>query len=54
MRFITLGLGLGVLAGTVMTSMAINSMYPDVPKRMVRDGRRAMRSTKRAVSHLFG
>ncbi len=53
MRTITMGMGIGVLAGMVMATMAINSMYPDVPRRMVRDGRRAVRHTKRAVGHMM-
>ncbi len=52
MRSLTLGIGLGVLAGMAMATAAINSMYPDVPRRMMRDGRRAVRCTRRAVSHI--
>ncbi|MEG1523612.1 MAG: hypothetical protein RRZ24_07650 [Clostridia bacterium] len=43
----TLSMGLGVLAGAAITLTIVNSMYPDVPKRMVRDGRRFARTTRR-------
>ncbi len=49
MRYLSVGIGIGMVAGMVAATAAINSMYPDVPRRMVRDGRRAMRSTKRVV-----
>lgn len=54
MRSISLGLGLGLVAGMAVATAAINSMYPDVPRRMVRDGRRAVRTTKRAIHHFMG
>lgn len=54
MRTLTLGLGVGIATGVAMATMAINSMYPDVSKRMLRDGRRAVRTTKRAVNHFMG
>lgn len=54
MRTLTLGLGVGIVAGIAMATAAINSMYPDVPKRMMRDGRRAVRSTRRAINNIMG
>lgn len=54
MRNLTLGLGIGVVTGVAMATMAINSLYPDVPKRIMRDGRRAVRSTKRTLNHIMG
>lgn len=54
MRTLTLGLGVGIVAGAAIAATAINSMYPDVPKRMMRDGRRMVRTTKRAMSHMMG
>lgn len=54
MRTMSLGLGVGIVAGAAIAAAAINSLYPDVPKRMARDGRRAMRVTKRAIGHFMG
>ncbi len=54
MRTLTLALGVGMVAGVTMATVAINSMYPDIPKRMMRDGRRVMRSTKRTISNIMG
>ena len=48
----TLHMGLGAIAGAAITLTIVNSMYPDVPKRMVRDGRRFIRSTRRTVCDL--
>ena len=50
----TLPMGLGAIAGAVITLTIVNSMYPDVPKRMVRDGRRFIRSTRRTACDLSG
>ncbi len=43
----TIDMGLGVLAGAALTLAIVNSCYPDVPKRMMRDGRRFVRQTRR-------
>ncbi len=51
MRTLSLGLGLGLVAGVAMATAAITSMYPDVPRRMMRDGKRAVRCTKHAMEH---
>ena len=45
----TIAMGLGIIAGAAITLTAINSMYPDVPRRMMRDGRRMVRNTRRTI-----
>lgn len=45
-------IGLGMIAGAAITLTAIGSMYPDIPRRMIRDGRRAARETRRTVCSL--
>jgi len=52
MRILTLGVGIGMVAGMALATAAINTMYPDVPRRMMRDGRRVVRCTRRTVNHL--
>jgi len=52
MRLITLGVGVGMIAGATVATMAIGAMYPDVPRRMLRDGKRVMRCTRRTVRKL--
>lgn len=54
MRSIALGIGVGLVAGITVATAAIGSLYPDMPKRMQRDGRRAVRTTKRAISNIIG
>ncbi len=54
MRTLTLGLGFGVIAGVAIATATINSMYPDVTKRMLRDGKRMVRSTRRTIGHFIG
>ncbi|MBS7307619.1 MAG: hypothetical protein KIG43_06160 [Eubacteriales bacterium] len=39
----------GVVTGTVMAASALSSMYPDVPKRIMRDSKRTLRSACRAT-----
>lgn len=53
MRTLSLGLGVGLIAGMAVATMAITSMYPDVPRRMMRDGKRAVRCTKHAMDHFM-
>ncbi len=53
MRTLTLGLSVGIVAGATLAAAAINSMYPDVSKRLLRDGRRAVRSTRRALGNIM-
>ncbi len=45
----SLAIGLGMIAGAAVTLTAISSMYPDIPRRMMRDGRRVVRNTRRTV-----
>lgn len=45
-------MGLGVIAGAAITLTTIGSLYPDVPRRMMRDGRRLVRSTRRTVCNM--
>ena len=42
-------MGIGVLAGAALALIAVNSLYPDVPRRMMRDGRRVCRQTRRTL-----
>jgi hypothetical protein len=51
---IGLGIGAGFVAGAAVAAVAINSLYPDVPKRMLRDGRRTVRQARRAINHIVG
>ena len=44
---------IGMAAGITVASAALMSMYPDVPRRMVRDSRRKVRCTQRAMKHMF-
>lgn len=43
----------GLAAGTVMAAAAMTALYPDVSRRMLRDGRRMVRQGKRAVERMF-
>jgi len=43
----------GVAAGMAVATAALTSMYPDVPRRMARDSRRALRKGRR-VAHRIG
>lgn len=45
----TIHMGLGVLAGAALTLAIVNSCYPDIPRRMMRDGRRFVRQTRRTL-----
>ena len=46
-----LAMGIGMVAGAALAVTAITSIYPDVPRRMVRDGKRAFRAGKRMMSN---
>lgn len=39
----------GAMAGAALTLVLVNAMYPDVPRRLARDGRRFVRQTRRTV-----
>lgn len=43
----TVAVGIGMVAGAALAVTAITAMYPDVPRRMKRDGMRMMRMGKR-------
>ena len=45
-----LALGLGMVAGAAVTFTVVNSLYPDVSRRMLRDGKRAVRGAKRMMT----
>ena len=42
----TAGIGLGMVGGMVLAVTAMNALYPDVWRRMKRDGKRAARAIK--------
>lgn len=42
----TAGIGLGMIGGMALAVTAVNAMYPDVWRRMKRDGKRAARAIK--------
>ena len=44
----------GIAAGMAVATAALTSMYPDVPRRMMRDSRRMLRCGKRAAERLGG
>ncbi len=48
----SIAMGLGMIAGAAITLTVVNSLYPDVPRRMMRDGKRAVRSAKRTMCDL--
>jgi hypothetical protein len=43
---------LGVAAGAAAAAVSISMMYPDIYRRMVRDGRRAMKKGKRFARNM--
>ena len=45
----SVSLGIGIVAGAALAFTAVNSLYPDVMRRMKKDGTRALRSVKRAA-----
>ena len=48
----SLAMGLGMVAGAAITLTVVTSLYPDVPRRMMRDGRRMVRDTRRTICNL--
>ena len=40
------GVGLGMMGGMALAITAMNALYPDVWRRMKRDGKRAARAIK--------
>lgn len=43
----------GIAAGMVVAAVAMGAMYPDVPRRMMRDGKRAVRCGKKLACKIF-
>jgi len=48
----SVAMGLGMVAGAAITLTVVNSLYPDLPRRMMRDGRRMVRQTRRTICDL--
>ncbi|MBR0425998.1 MAG: hypothetical protein IJK01_07760 [Clostridia bacterium] len=46
-------LGLGMAAGAALAVTAITTVYPDVPRRMIRDGKRVVNMGKRMWNMAF-
>ena len=44
----TAGVGLGMIGGMALAVTAVNAIYPDVWRRMKRDGKRAARAIKQS------
>ena len=42
------GVGLGMIGGMALAVTAVNAIYPDVWRRMKRDGKRAARTISRS------
>ncbi len=49
----TLTFVIGVAAGMTVAAAALTSMYPDISRRMMRDGRKMCRYGKRAIENMF-
>ena len=47
-------LGIGMAAGMAIAAVAINCMYPDVSRRMMRDGKRIAHCTKKHFEKIMG
>lgn len=45
----TAALGIGMVAGAALAVTAMTAMYPDIPRRMKRDGMRLVRNGKRML-----
>lgn len=45
----TAALGIGMVAGAALAVTAMTTMYPDIPRRMKRDGMRLVRNGKRML-----
>ena len=43
----------GVVAGMAISMGAVCAAYPDMSRRMMRDGRRMVRCSRRAVERMF-
>ena len=49
-----LSVGIGMAAGMAMAAAAISCLYPDVSRRMMRDGRRIVHCTKKRIEKIMG
>ncbi len=47
-RMKTMDIGLGMVGGMALAVTAVNALYPDVWRRMKRDGKRAARTLRRS------
>ena len=48
------GVGLGMIGGMALAVTAMNAIYPDVWRRMKRDGKRAAKAIQRSFFYLDG
>ncbi len=44
----------GIAAGMAMATAALTGMYPDITRRMARDGKRVVKCGKKAASQISG
>ena len=44
---------IGIAAGIAVTAATVGTMYPDVSRRAMRDGRRLCKTGKRAIEKMF-
>ncbi|MDO5112442.1 MAG: hypothetical protein Q4E65_09060 [Clostridia bacterium] len=49
----TLPFIIGIAAGITVAAAAVTSLYPDVPRRMMRDGKKMCRCGMRAMQSMF-
>lgn len=49
----TLPFMIGVAAGMTVAAAAMTSMYPDIPRRMMRDGKKMCRCGRRMIEQMF-
>ena len=49
----TLPLMIGMAAGMAVAAAAVCAMYPDVSRRMMRDGKRLVRCGRRTVERIL-
>jgi len=43
----------GIATGMVVSVAAVTAMYPDVSRRMMRDGKKMIRNGKKMVNKMF-
>lgn len=49
----TLPFMIGVAAGMTVAAAAMTTMYPDIPRRMMRDGKKMCRCGRRMIEQMF-